>query len=212
MILSLAAVFSLFGFEATQAWFSDGDVKSQILESGGLQFTATGSFALEEENPLVLPGAKLKLKDTITITNTSSIDSEIRIKIECTYDGATEAFPWASYYLTDADSKWKAEEDGYIYYYPNGVVESEDPEVISAARRIEAPELTETTTAAETTTSEAAVVNEETTKSMALNDIEFIGGIKISGEVPYELQNKQMKISFKIQAKQADFADWQNFQ
>ncbi len=207
-ILSLVAVFSIVGFKATQTWFSSGEMKGQVLKSGGLNFTASGDLALKDEKALVLPGETLELKEAIVITNTSTIDSELRVRAVCTYDGQTESFPWIEF-LNDGNSKWYADqESGYIYYCPNG----KD----NADRRIPAPEIPETTTVAETTT----VGSDETTtdggavvdfEEPADNEIPLAGTIKISGDVPFALQDKEMKITFILEAKQADFVEWKYF-
>lgn len=215
VILSLAAVFSLVGFHSTQAWFSSGKNKSQVLKSGGLNFTATGDLALaEDEKDLILPGAELTLKEAISITNNSTIDSELRIRVECTYDGKTESFPYIEF-VNDGDSKWLVdEEDGYIYYCPNGIENTD--------RRIPAPEIQETTTVVEITTTQDAQEGEttETTtdgaaavdfENPAENEIPFAGTIRISGNVPIDLQNKEMTIKFILEAKQADFVEWEYF-
>ncbi len=228
-ILSLVAVFSLVGFNATEAWFSGGENKSMVLNSGDLDFTATGDLSLKDENAVILPGTTLELAEAIVITNNSTIDTELRICVECTYDGSTEVFQWIEFVNADGSSKWAVDEnDGYIYYYPNG---------ISKGTRIPGIEITTTeattpaTTAPENTTQEetstdgaeavsdgeteattAETITEETTARVyAENDIPFAGTIKISGDVPPELIGKELTINFKIQAKQADFMEWQNF-
>lgn len=213
-ILSLVAVFSIVGFKATQAWFSGGEMKGQVLKSGNLNFTASGDLALEDPTALVLPGETLKLKEAIVITNTSTIDTELRIRVECTYDGQTESFPWVEF-VNDGDSKWYVDGDtGYIYYCPNGKNNSN--------RRIPAPNIPETTTVKETTTleDEATTLEGETTTdgvavidfdNPAENEIPLAGTIKISGKVPTELNGKRMTIRFVLEAKQADFMEWQNF-
>lgn len=218
-ILSLVAVFSIVGFEATQTWFSGGEMKGQVLKSGSLNFTASGDLALKDENALVLPGETLELKEAIVITNTSTIDTELRIRVECTYDGQTEAFPWIEF-VNSGDSKWYVdEESGYIYYCPNGTNTEE-------GRRIPAPEIPETTTVETTTVAETTVEGGETTtesetttdgvaavdfENPAVNEIPLAGTIKISGKVPIDLQGKDMTIKFILEAKQADFMEWQNF-
>lgn len=212
VILSLAAVFSLVGFKATQTWFSSGKNNSQVLKSGGLNFTATGDLALKDDNALVLPGATLELKEAIVITNASTIDSELRIRVECTYDDKTENFTWIEFVSEESSGKWAVGDDGYIYYCPNGVDSSD--------RRIVAPKITETTTVVEVTTAgettteeggadEPAVVADEIT--YADNEIPFAGTIKISGDVPIDLQDKEMDIHFILEAKQADFVEWEYF-
>ncbi len=232
VILSLVAVFSLVGFHATEAWFGSGENKSMQLSSGDLNFTATGDLTLKNKNALILPGAELELKQAIVITNLSTIDTELRVRVECTYEieeGVTsQPFTWIEF-VNDDDSKWYADpEDGCIYYTPKAVPGDD--------RRIPGVdiEVTETTTVAETTTeaeTEAGetttdggaeaddevteitteTTTETTTRVYADNEIPLAGTIIISGDVPYELQGKALKLNFIIEAKQADFMKWENF-
>ncbi len=196
-ILSLVAVFSLIGLNATQTWFSGGENKGMTLDSGELDFQAEGSFsynAVDSEGNAVevLPGAELKLENPITIKNNSSIDSELRIKIECEYtkkdengsdvtdeNGAVvkENASWASFILADGETNWNLveENDGYtyIYYCPNG------------DGRIE-PSHT---------------------------DFTFNSNLKIIGEkAGIEMSGRDdIQIKLVLQAKQADFMKWENF-
>lgn len=181
VVLTLVAVFSLLGFEATQAWFSDGKNKTQSLASGALNFEAVGDFSfntVEDGNEIkVLPGTKLSLSTPIEIKNTSSIDSEFRMKIECLYENEPQS--WISFVLNDEENEWTIvkEPDGYtyIYYRPNG------------SGRLSA------------------------VKSGESSTFSFDGSISIGGEVPYEFQNKELQINLVLQAKQADFMSWENF-
>ena len=227
VILSLAAVFSLVGFKATQAWYSAGENNSMQLNSGALNFKASGDLSLsEDEKDLILPGAELTLKEAIVITNTSTIDTELRVRVECTYEGETKSFNWIEF-KNAGESNWEVGEDGFLYYTPKVVVGDD--------RRIPAPEIekTETTTVPETTT-EAETEAEETTidggatvaddeitetttvsateRTYADNEIPLAGTIIISGDVPIELQNKEMTINFILEAKQADFLTWEAFE
>ncbi|MBE6755409.1 MAG: hypothetical protein E7555_02980 [Ruminococcaceae bacterium] len=237
VILSLVAVFSLVGFNATEAWFSSGENKSMVLSSGDLNFTASGDLTLaEEEKDLILPGTELDLKEAIVITNTSTIDTELRVRVECTYDGSTEIFKWIEF-KNAGESKWEVGEDGFLYYTPKAVVGDD--------RRIPAPEIEETTTVQETateagtengeaaetteitetsqTTDGGAVVDNEvtetttettaetTTRVYAKNEILLAGTIIISKDVPVDLQGEKMTIKFFLEAKQADFMEWKNF-
>lgn len=204
VVLSLVAVFSLLGFHATETWFGSGENKSMQLSSGDLDFTAVGDLSLsEDEKDLILPGAELTLKEAIVITNLSTIDTELRVRVECTYDGSTEVFKWIEF-LNDGESKWFVDpDDGCIYYTPK-VVQGDD-------KRIPAVDIEVT----ETTTDGGAVVDgevtETTTRVYADNEIPLAGTIKISGDVPVELQGKELKLEFFIEAKQADFLDWETF-
>ncbi|MBQ7956468.1 MAG: hypothetical protein IJ279_00400 [Clostridia bacterium] len=211
VILSLAAVFSLAGFHATETWFGSGENKSMKLSSGDLDFVTSDDLKLKDESALVLPGEELELAKAIVITNYSTIETELRVRVECTYDGSTEVFKWIEF-VNEGDSEWEVGEDGFIYYAPGG------------NRRIPATEgkPTETTTVAETTTEAGTDVGEttETTtdgvaavdyENPAENEIPLGGKIKISGDVPIKLQGKNLKLKFIIEAKQADFVEWEYF-
>lgn len=224
VILSLAAVFSLVGFHATEAWFGSGENKSMQLSSGDLNFTVEGDLKLKDENALVLPGAELELAQAIVITNLSTIDTELRVSVECTYDGSTEVFKWIEF-VNDGNSQWVVGEDGFIYYTPK-VIKGDDRRIPGV--EIEETTVPETTTEAETeveetTTDSGEVVEDEvtetttetatetTTRVYKDNEILLSGKIKISGDVPIELQGKELKLRFVIEAKQADLVEWEHF-
>lgn len=220
VILSLAAVFSLIGFNATQAWFGSGENKSMKLSSGDLDFTVEGDLKLKDENVLVLPGEELELAQAIVITNLSTIDTELRVSVECTYDGSTEVFKWIEF-VNDGGSSWEVGDDGFIYYTPK-VVKGDDRRIPGVDKdAIETTTAVETTTVAETTTDggEAVAdgeVTETTTETTTqreykANEILLSGKIKISGDVPVELQGKELKLNFVIEAKQADLVEWEYF-
>lgn len=228
VILSLAAVFSLIGFHATEAWYSGGEVKSQILKSGNLDFKAAGDLTLKDETVLVLPGEELELKEAIVITNYSTIETELRIRVECTYDTGngvmSQPVNWIEF-VNAEESNWVVE-DGFLYYCPKGInnpdrhippseITEEQTTVVETTTVIE-----ETTGEEETTTEEVEVIEDEVTETTteattvrvyAENEILLAGKIRISGDVPIELQGKKMNIVFTIEAKQADFLYWENF-
>ncbi|MBE6783075.1 MAG: hypothetical protein E7536_03595 [Ruminococcaceae bacterium] len=224
VILSLVAVFRFMGFNATEAWFGSGENKSMILKSGDLDFTASGDLALsEDEKDLILPGAELDLKEAIVITNLSTIDTELRVRVECTYvdkDGVkSQPFPWIEFVnQEDTESKWYVDEnDGCIYYCPNGANSTDRRIPATEGKPTETTTVAETTTEAETeaTTDGGAVVDNEvtetTTRVYAKNEIPLAGTIIISGDVPIDLQGKEMTIKFILEAKQADFLTWEQF-
>ena len=209
-ILSLAAVFSLIGFNATQAWFSEGENKSMELKSGNLDFTATGNVSLEDENIDILPGATLNLAEAIVITNNSSIDTELRILVDCSYEAeeGEEALEWDSSWIEFVfdgnESDW-VQEGEFIYYRPDGNGRIPAVEIAETTTQV-----TETTTV-ETTTVETTTAETTTTRVYAANEIPFAGKIKISKDVPPEFNNKTVNFNFTIQARQADFMEWENF-
>lgn len=229
-ILSLAAVFSLIGFNATQAWFSEGENKSMELKSGNLDFTATGNVSLEDENIDILPGATLNLAEAIVITNNSSIDTELRILVDCSYEAeeGEEALVWDSSWIEFVfdgnESDW-VQEGEFIYYRPDGngrIPAVEIAETTTQVTETTTESTTETTTAeaealaegeetSETTTVETTTAETTTTRVYAANEIPFAGKIKISKDVPPEFNNKTVNFNFTIQARQADFMEWTDF-
>ena len=234
-ILSLAAVFSLIGFNATQAWFSEGENKSMELKSGNLDFTATGNVSLEDENIDILPGATLNLAEAIVITNNSSIDTELRILVDCSYEAeeGEEALEWDSSWIEfvfDGNGSDWVQEGEFIYYRPNGngripaveiaetttqvtetTTESTTETTTAEAEALAEGEETSETTTVETTTAETTTAETTTTRVYAANEIPFAGKIRISKDVPPEFNNKTVNFNFTIQARQADFMEWENF-
>lgn len=228
VILSLVAVFGLVGFNATEAWFSSGENKSMKLNSGDLDFAVEGDLKLKNEDVLILPGEELELAQAIVITNYSTIDTELRVSVECTYDGSTEVFKWIEF-VNDGESKWEVGDDGYIYYTPKKITGDDRRIPATEGKSTETTTVPETTTeaeteAVETTTDSAEIVADDevtetttettaetTTRVYADNEIPLAGKIKISGDVPLELRGKELKLRFVIEAKQADFMEWENF-
>ena len=230
-ILSLAAVFSLIGFNATQAWFSEGENKSMELKSGNLDFTATGKVSLEDENIDILPGATLNLAEAIVITNNSSIDTELRILVDCSYEAeeGEEALEWDSSWIEfvfDGNGSDWVQEGEFIYYRPDGngripaveiaetttqVTETTTETTTAEAEALAEGEETSETTTVETTTAETTTAETTTTRVYAANEIPFAGKIRISKDVPPEFNNKTVNFNFTIQARQADFMEWTDF-
>ncbi len=190
-ILSLAAVFSLMGFNATEAWFSGGENKSMVLNSGYFDYEAEG-FAFEIAGEY-LPGDVVDLasgENGITITNNSKIETELRIKIDCEYikkdaegNEVIEKAEYLTFSLPESEKYWKIvteENITYLYYCPKGDASKEAPDY-----RIPA-------------TTEA--------KEITLNS-----NLIVSGEVPPEMIDKEMDFTVTIQAKQADIMKWSDF-
>ncbi len=200
VILSLAAVFSLFGFNATEAWFSQGKNKSMVLNSGKLVFEADNlSTSVSGE---YLPGDVVKLSNSsegIKIKNNSSIETELRIKIDCEYavkddngepvtgeDGKNviEKKQWVNFSFSEGTNNWKivTGEDGitYLYYCPKGDASSAAPDYRIPAMTTE------------------QVIN-------------FNNDLIISGEVSNDMIDKELTFKIYIQAKQADFVEWSEF-
>ncbi len=221
-ILSLAAVFSLVGFKATQAWFNSGENKALELKAGKIAYTATGNVTLKKTDVDILPGTELEFEKAIVITNNSSIDTELRIKVNCTYDGEEDAEwdnSWIEF-ITEENGGW-VQEGEFIYYRPNG-----NGRIPAVKTTTTVATTASTTEATETTTDEAEVVSEEesseiteetTTETTTVvtdtgNKIPFAGKIRISKNVDPDFNNEKVNFSFVIQAKQADFMEWQDFE
>lgn len=222
-ILSLAAVFSLVGFKATQAWFNSGENKALELRAGKIAYTATGNVTLKETNVDILPGTELEFEEAIKIFNSSSIDTELRIKVNCTYNGTVKAKwdnSWIEF-ITEENGGWEQEGE-FIYYRPNGNdrIPAVIPPTTKATTTTTTETVTETTTDTEQAVSEeesAEITTETTTETTTVvadtgNEIQFAGKIRISENVHPDFNNEKVNFSFVIQAKQADFAEWQDFE
>lgn len=124
MILCLAFVFGIGVYNATQAWFVAGSSKHQYLTSGNINYLFEGSLVEEQEETTIIPGVEL-VETPFTIENFSNIDTQIRIKIECSYYDENNVFVEDELFdATDAnaiiditfDEEWISETDGYFYY------------------------------------------------------------------------------------------------
>ncbi len=192
MILSLAAVFSFFGFEATKAWFSAGDKKIQTLAAGDLSYTVEGELKAPDGRK-VLPGDVVTPEGGLKVTNESNIDSNLRVRIALSYtdaDGkAYDQFFTGSdddyIKVTFANENWVLNGD-YFYYYPGG--KSETDTIDSESARIPA-------------------ATEEN------NVIPFISSIEFSGEKIDDhtiFSGKVITLTVTFQSKQADYVNWTN--
>ena len=190
VILSLAAVLSLMGFNATEAWFSGGEAKSMILNSGYFDFVTNNEISFSApEDEHILPGTVIELDNALEITNSSTIDTMLRIKIECEYIEKDEngedvkvKAPWLSFKLSQNEKNWKAVNDGevsYLYYCPKG-----DANKTNSDYRI---------------------------SGSKAGTITFNNNLIISGEVPPEMTDKEISFKVTLQAKQADIMDWSDF-
>lgn len=184
MILSLVAVFSFFGFEATQTWFSAGENKVQTLAAGDLKFTVEGE--LKGGDQKVLPGDDVTPEDGIKIKNESNIDSNLRVKVYFTYtdaEGTVHKVPFKNNKDDDyisvefASENWALSGDYYYYY----------TDVVKGDLRI------------------PAVTGAE----LENNDIPFISSIQFSGEkITQDFQGTEASVTVELQSKQADYVTW----
>lgn len=124
MILCLALVFGVGVYNATQAWFVAGSSKHQYLTSGNISYLFEGSLVEKQEDTIILPGVEL-VETPFTIENKSNIDTQVRIKIECSYYDEKGVFVEDEvFYETDessilditVDENWVYSTDGYYYY------------------------------------------------------------------------------------------------
>ena len=146
IILSLAVVFGVVSFNATQAWFVAGTEKHQYLTAGDISYVLDGSF-VDFSNSKILPDTEL-LDDDLTLTNSSDIATQLRVKIIYSYyNGLGAQFNNVLYDSSDSDSvlevvmdsDWQRGSDNYYYYYPNYSQGNVDAYVISAASAQEEP-------------------------------------------------------------------------
>ncbi len=114
MILSLVAVFSFFGFKATQTWFSAGENKIQSLSAGDLNFTISDLPAPEK----VLPGDTIDMSG-VTITNTSNFETKVRVKFSLVDPNGNEITNG----VTAEGEGWSLN-DGYYEY--SGIILAEE--------------------------------------------------------------------------------------
>lgn len=211
-ILSLAAVFSLIGFNETQAWFSSGEATMLELKAGSLDYTASGNVSLKEKDAEILPGTELEFEEAIVITNNSTIDTELRVVVDCEYEGDDDLewdSSWIEFVFDGNGSVW-VQEGEFIYYRPDGNGRIPAVEIAETTTQV-----TETTTETTTAEAEALAEGEETSETTprvyAANEIPFAGKIRISEDVPPEYINKSINFNFTIQAKQADIMKWSDF-
>ena len=187
MILSLVAVFSFFGFEATQTWFSAGDKKVQTLAAGDLKFTVEGELNQPIEGGVqkVLPGDTVTPEGGIKIKNESNIDSNLRVKVYFTYkdaEGTEHIVPFKNnsndYISVEfASENWALSGDYYCYY----------ADVVKGDMRIPA----------------------QTGAELENNEIPFISSIKFSGEkITQDFQGTEASVTVELQSKQADYVTW----
>ncbi len=185
VILSIAAICSMFGFSATQAWFNAGENKYQVFTAGNLTYVVAGELGVSD-GEVILPGTDVA-PGGLTVTNKSSIDSNLRIQILCTYTDenkntitkkytGNEATDFMSVeFASDSTAKWVAGDDGYIYFYSD---------FANKNQRIEAKEDAE---------------------------IPFISHLVFSGpNVDSSFSGKTVTVKVIFESKQADFIEWAN--
>lgn len=122
LVLCLAVVFGVVSFSATQAWFVAGTEKHQYLTSGDISYTVSGGFK-DFTNLKILPGDEL-VDTALTITNSSNIDTQLRVKILFTKYNSSNVSSTEIYDSTSnnsalevvMDSAWVRRSDNYYYY------------------------------------------------------------------------------------------------
>lgn len=146
VILSLAFIISMGAYTSTQTWFSAGSEKHQSFKSGKIEYLVAGEFINSTANGNIEPGIinqpgseLVDINNPIVLTNRSTIDSQIRIKISCEYYDQNNVKQTYNYISNSEDSLLEVEfEDGWstaegstdgFYYY--GVVDT--PEAIIIA-------------------------------------------------------------------------------
>lgn len=122
LVLCLAVVFGVISFNSTQAWFVAGTEKHQYLTSGEISYTVSGAFR-DFSNTKIFPGDEL-IDTALSLTNSSNIDTQLRVKILFTKYGSSNISTTEVYDSTShnsalevvMDSAWVMGSDNYYYY------------------------------------------------------------------------------------------------
>ena len=123
-ILSLLLVVSLF-MQGTFAWYSDVKQVSTVLEAGNINYVYTGSLIGSSK---IVPGQTLINDFMMTLTNRSSIDTNLRVKIFYSYmdirtgvENPPEEYykgcPLDSYMDFALSNDWVYDSDDNFFYY-----------------------------------------------------------------------------------------------
>ena len=112
IVLCGVMIFALLGFIGTTvAWLTSTGSKEQTVTVGKVQYTLPTTLAV---NATVVPGDSIFTSE-ITFDNTSTVTSQIRIKMEVTSD-ASPALTVDKLKITmPASPKWVLEDDYYYY-------------------------------------------------------------------------------------------------
>lgn len=126
LVLSLAVVFGLLGANGTYAWFvtisgaGNNASSRHNLVSGNIGMVLEGDFNTTD---LILPEeSNLLSEGGISISNTSLVDTEVRIKVAYTYFDENGTLCDVDYagenteFVVEAASGWTFNSDGYFYY------------------------------------------------------------------------------------------------
>lgn len=137
----LVALLAIIG-GTTYAWLTDTDSKSFTYTVGQVSYTVDGTA----NNAVIVPGDSII--PTVTITNGSNVDTNIRVKVSATTTGTLPAGATATFAEYDADLKnekdlflvTKATDwvlaDGYYYY---GAVSGAESVITSATTSVATP-------------------------------------------------------------------------
>lgn len=110
ILLSTLIVLLLTGLVATTvAWLTDTASSTTSFVMGDVSYEC--KFNIDSER-LVVPGEPLFSSDAITITNKSTVKTNLRAKISIT-DGTKDGIDLVSISLNE---NWKIGTDGYWYY------------------------------------------------------------------------------------------------
>lgn len=110
ILLSTLIVLLLTGLVATTvAWLTDTASSTTTFVMGDVSYEC--EFNIDSERTVV-PGEPLFSSDAITITNKSTVKTNLRAKISIT-DGINDGTDLVSIVL---NGDWKIETDGYWYY------------------------------------------------------------------------------------------------
>jgi hypothetical protein len=228
IVLSLSFLACLAAVKGTFAWISFTDeIKTHMLDIGRLQYDVIGELNSNYHNAqgkaLIVPGDNLIVvpveeesttggvttgapsvhyqHSPLILKNYSTIDTQVRLKIEYTYyETAAQTVPSSAVYQGLSSEKLQVNfpsemtctynsTDGYWYCSTeNGVI----PAVVSEE---------ETGSTGETTTS----------SQLDYEDIELIESVFYKGtEYDKTYEGKEVSVTITLQAKQAYYVDWED--
>lgn len=101
-----------------RAWLTDTNTTGPVnMTVGNVKFTFTGALISTEENEWIIPGQNI-VDTAFQITNASNIGTELRLKLDITYDTDTDATSLMVFNLDT--NKWVL--DGDYYYFRDAMI------------------------------------------------------------------------------------------
>ncbi|MBQ3005312.1 MAG: hypothetical protein IJM97_02330 [Clostridia bacterium] len=180
IVLIVVAVLSVTLFQNTFAWFTVDSYLTQSFIVGDVNYEL--NFTAEEDTrEYIIPGDDVLL-GTFELINKSTISTEIRFKIVDT----VRPEDTGNFEVTFIDSgKWSSKDDGYYYY---GTLTTDE--------------------------NGAEVFNSQIPEANNADGVEisFIDSIKYKGDAieKDEYSGKDSTVILKFQAKQGEYATWED--